>query len=41
MQNRGLKLKIDFGIHHIQIQQYRIMLKPMANHFYPKMPETP
>ena len=41
MQNRGLKLKIDFGIHHIQIQQYQIMLKPLANYFYPKMPETP
>ena len=41
MQNWGLKLKVDFGIHHIQIQQYQVMLKMLANHFYPKMPETP
>ena len=34
----GLKLKIDFGIHHIQIQHHQIILKTLDTDFYPKMP---
>ena len=34
----GLKLKFDFGIHHIQIQHHQIILKTLDTDFYPKMP---
>ena len=38
LQIMGLKLKIDFGIHHIQIQHHQIILKTLDTDFYPKMP---
>ena len=35
-QTRGLKLKIDFGIHHIQIQHHQIIWKHWIPTFTPK-----
>ena len=36
MQIRCLKLKIDFGIHYIQIQHHQIILKHWIPTFTPK-----